>query len=412
MGHEVSLTIWEWSQGMVKNGNLFISISGIVIIAVSMSACVEYDGTDAPDVELGEGPGVGQSADKKLATPGLILTEPGPALAKPSVEQIMDKLAGTPLVWESNIGPGLNQYDDDCDAVPLGFTFQFYGASYDHVWINSNGNMTFSGCNTAWWHPDIPDGGNSIIGPLYGDFNPSSGGDVHAHTLGSAPDRRFVVTWENVPEYSGGGANTFQVQLFEGSNQILFGYNGLRTDGINWAYMFPSTNGNMDVGISSGTGSYINSASGVAIRALDYSNICYMPVAGGYTELRGQCVIDVDIDIKPGGEPNSINCHNDNGVIAVAILSTDDFDAMSVDHTTVVFAGAVETHVDQNGDARRHEEDVDGDGDTDLVLHFRKGDTDLTCASVEGELTGETFDGQPIKGADSVRMVPDKGHGA
>ena len=38
-------------------------------------------------------------------------------------------------------------------------------------------------------------------------------------------------------------------------------------------------------------------------------------------------IIEVVIDIKPGGDPNSINCNNDKGVIAVAILTTDDTSA-------------------------------------------------------------------------------------
>jgi len=112
------------------------------------------------------------------------------------------------------------------------------------------------------------------------------------------------------------------------------------------------------------------------------------------------------LDIKPGSDPNSINCNNDQGVITVAILTTDDFDATTVDHTTVTFEGASETHVNRrSGEARRHEEDVDGDGDTDLVLHFRLGDTTLTCGSTEGSLTGVTFGGMAIELTDSVRMV-------
>ncbi len=117
-------------------------------------------------------------------------------------------------------------------------------------------------------------------------------------------------------------------------------------------------------------------------------------------------LIEVEIDIKPGGDPNSIHCNNEKGVISVAILTTPDFDATTVDHTTVTFEGASETHVDKRtGQPRRHEEDVDGDGDTDLVFHFRYGDTGLTCASTEGTLSGETFDGIPIEGSDAVNMV-------
>ena len=114
----------------------------------------------------------------------------------------------------------------------------------------------------------------------------------------------------------------------------------------------------------------------------------------------------VELDIKPGGEPNSINCNNDNGVIPVVILTTDDFDATTVDHTTVTFEGASETHVDRrSGEPRRHEEDVDGDGDIDLVFHFRLGETELDCGSTEGTLTGETFDGEVIEGTDSVNII-------
>lgn len=117
--------------------------------------------------------------------------------------------------------------------------------------------------------------------------------------------------------------------------------------------------------------------------------------------------LEVDIDIKPGSDPNSINANNENGVITVAILSTDEFDATTVDHTTVEFEGASETHEDKRtGEPRRHEEDVDGDGDVDLVFHFRLGDTGLTADDVDGTLTGETFDGGAIEGTDSVRMVP------
>jgi hypothetical protein len=120
-------------------------------------------------------------------------------------------------------------------------------------------------------------------------------------------------------------------------------------------------------------------------------------------------VIYVDLDIKPGSYPNSINCDNQKEDIAVAVLTTEDFDATTVDHTTVTFEGASETHVDKKtGEPRRHEEDVDQDGDIDLVFHFRQGESNLSCESTEGILVGETYAGVPIEGSDSVRMINQK----
>ncbi len=117
--------------------------------------------------------------------------------------------------------------------------------------------------------------------------------------------------------------------------------------------------------------------------------------------------IEVDIDIKPGGETNPVSCTATRAQIPVAILSTVDFEATMVDHTTVTFAGAGESHIDKaTGLARRHEADVNGDGLPDLVFHFRTGDTDLTCDSTTGTLTGQTLDGHPILGVGTVTMVP------
>ena len=118
--------------------------------------------------------------------------------------------------------------------------------------------------------------------------------------------------------------------------------------------------------------------------------------------------LDVDIGVTPCKESNIIrNCENENRVIAVAIFTTDDFDALTVNHKTVKFeVEAVETHLDEEGNPRRHELDVDGDGDIDLVFHFRLGDTELTCNSTEATLTGETSDGQYyIEGTTSIVMV-------
>ena len=52
-----------------------------------------------------------------------------------------------------------------------------------------------------------------------------------------------------------------------------------------------------------------------------------------------------------------------------------------------------------------HFEDVDEDGDLDLVLHFMTQESGIQCGDTEVSLTAETFDGQPIQGSDSIVTV-------
>jgi hypothetical protein len=112
-------------------------------------------------------------------------------------------------------------------------------------------------------------------------------------------------------------------------------------------------------------------------------------------------VSEVDIDIKPGSYPNSINLTN-NGLIPVAILTTDDFDATTVDAESAVF-GPGEA---EKGHKQAHVEDVDGDGDLDLLLHFRTLDTGIAPGDTEACLMGQTYDGIPLIGCDSVSTIP------
>jgi YVTN family beta-propeller protein len=104
----------------------------------------------------------------------------------------------------------------------------------------------------------------------------------------------------------------------------------------------------------------------------------------------------VEIDIKPGSDPNSINLKS-KGVVPVAILTTPEFDASTVDPTTVKFADA--------SPIKWAIRDVDNDGDMDMLLHFNTQELNLDANSTEGTLSGMTSDGTPFSGTDSVRIV-------
>ena len=109
---------------------------------------------------------------------------------------------------------------------------------------------------------------------------------------------------------------------------------------------------------------------------------------------------EIDVDIKPDADPNSIN-PNSRGVIAVAVLTTASFDASTVDVDSVSFG------VSGNGDAplRSALRDVDGDGDDDLILHFKPQGTGIECGTSALYLKADTLSGQPIGGLDGVLTV-------
>lgn len=109
------------------------------------------------------------------------------------------------------------------------------------------------------------------------------------------------------------------------------------------------------------------------------------------------CEWDVLIDIKPGSYPNSINLGS-RGVVPVAVLTTEGFDASTVDPVSVQFADAYPL--------RWTTKDVDYDGDLDLLFHFKTQELNLDMYSTEATLTGETFGGMPVQATDQVSIVP------
>ena len=117
-------------------------------------------------------------------------------------------------------------------------------------------------------------------------------------------------------------------------------------------------------------------------------------------------IVQVNIDIKPGTNPNHVNLGS-HGVLPVAILSSDSFDATQVNPETVFLAGAGVAVRGKGNKYLAHEEDVNEDGLLDLVLQV------VTENLVPGQfqdgsvcLIGATYGGQQIEGWDEIVIVP------
>src|SRR5439155_4509220 len=125
-------------------------------------------------------------------------------------------------------GTNLNITGDDAQAVVnLPFAFSFYKQSYTQAKVGSNGLIGFGGdvagayLNLNLPHPQLP---NGFLAPFWDDLDPSRGGSIWAKTVGTAPNRRFVVEWAGVPHYAIAGDATFEAILDEGTNDVTYQY--------------------------------------------------------------------------------------------------------------------------------------------------------------------------------------------
>jgi HYR domain-containing protein len=122
--------------------------------------------------------------------------------------------------------------------VPLGFSFNFQGTNYTDVNVFTNGFLLFGAV------PPLPGDGffrggvipssinpNNLIAFAWTDWQPEVVPDgIRYETRGTAPKRRFILEFNNIPEYAstsqvgaikpGVGSLTAQVVLYEGSNNI------------------------------------------------------------------------------------------------------------------------------------------------------------------------------------------------
>ena len=114
----------------------------------------------------------------------------------------------------------------------------------------------------------------------------------------------------------------------------------------------------------------------------------------------------VAIDIRPESKVNRINPRS-RGRVSVAILSAVNFDAPSqVDRNSLTFGHNGDEHSLAFCNSRPI--DVNRDGYADLICHFFQQKARFLCGDSEGILRGQTLDGWPIKGTDSVNIGPCK----
>lgn len=126
----------------------------------------------------------------------------------------------------SNFTPrsaGINYNDCRWDAISIPFGFTYYGSPVSTVNISSNGWINFSATSaTTGFGFALPAAGqpNNAIHGITANLTLDASGVLEYYEYGSAPNRRFVIRYDNVPFASGGGTATYEIHLLETSNII------------------------------------------------------------------------------------------------------------------------------------------------------------------------------------------------
>ena len=116
-----------------------------------------------------------------------------------------------PYGFRQQLGEAFALADDDTREMALPFVFTFFGQQHDRVFVNSDGNLTFTEPDTASSARSVSRflAGPPRLAPLFADLDPSTGGKM----LAFGDSERFSVTWCGVHEWDKPESATMQITL-------------------------------------------------------------------------------------------------------------------------------------------------------------------------------------------------------
>lgn len=109
--------------------------------------------------------------------------------------------------------------DGSYGPIALPFGFDLYGSVYNQVWINTNGNLTFTGAYSTYSPTGFPFS-MPMVAPFWADVDTRNLGGGQIYFKLSATN--LIVTWDHVGYYNQkiDKLNTFQVVISDGVDPI------------------------------------------------------------------------------------------------------------------------------------------------------------------------------------------------
>lgn len=237
--------------------------------------------------------------------------------------------------------------DDNVATAPIGFSFNFYGNTYTDVVISTNGFISFdlasgAGCCTGQVLPNTATP-NNLVSLGWEDLTAAAGQITYA-TIGTAPNRVFVVNYNGVAHLSGAGTPlTGQIKLFEGTNVVEVHTTSYSDDGTATTQGVENSTGTLATAVAGRNGVAPWSATNDAYRfvmpmaatlqwsgsniigSTTASSIQAIPSSSGYysvvvTDPATGCTKADSIFINAGGNPKPVISTNDTSVCAPTVI--------------------------------------------------------------------------------------------
>jgi len=379
---------WDWSSPAIHNGNVFIGSSTGFIYSLNANTGIQnwktlVGGTPNSHITVANGKVYGgtHNLNNKLSPTLVALDE-----SLGTILWTYDSMKANPYVAGMINHNGVTVADGDNDGnleVYFGVVTWGYSGEEAISLDETTGTEEWT-ANLGGWSTSTPavHDGKVYIG--------SDDGNLYALNANDGS-----VAWKYLT-----GGPVWSAPAVSGDGKIVFG----SLD--HTYYVVKESDGSLIWKYYTGSSRVLGSP---AIADVDCNGIVFAGNENGniyaFGNLDSSCVIEVTIDIKPGSYPNSINLGS-NGNVPVAILGSPTFDVTTVNPYSISLAGAA---VNLKGKAQTPQasyEDVNGDGFMDLIVHVSTESLVVSEGDTEAILTGMTYDGIPISGKDSIRIVP------
>lgn len=189
--------------------------------------------------------------------------------------------------------------DGSTGLVNIGFTFNLFGLSQSNLYVNNNGNVTFTAALFNYTPLPIAGSNLAVLAPFWADIDTRSGPGVTTYGTGTLSGRNaFYVNWLQVGYYNqhADKLNSIQLVMIDRSDVSAGDFDfEFNYDGITW-----------DTGDASGGSNGFCGPNGVSAR------VGWANGTGATDELAGSAVCNAFLD---GGSNALIsNSRNSGGV--------------------------------------------------------------------------------------------------